>query len=385
MNNPTIVELKHVGARNKGANMMLQCAIKFIEDLGPEFAPALPASSSFKFEARRGFRAYQKIGHIKYGLDWSYLTEMIPELFVRKFGVVSHRHVRVVLDCSGFAYGDQWPLKLLAHTVRHARVVRKSGGKYVLLPQAFGPFTTRKEQDLIRELIEQCDLIFPRDRASQRHLIETFGESEKIILAPDFTATLQPTPMSNVGNLGHNPAFTVVPNYKMFASGSSVDRETYFNTLLKGMRWGHQNQYDVFLLNHEGERDEAICDELAERSGIPATVFSGSITSNQAKWIISRSHLMLSSRYHACVSALSQGVTAVGTSWSHKYQELYSDYGVPELIYEFDQPIEDALSAAASDRQINSKLLTARDEQLAKVAEMWRAVEASLGSLKNAG
>ncbi len=41
---------------------------------------------------------------------------------------------------------------------------------------------------------------------------------------------------------------------------------------------------------------------------------------------------MIGSRFHALVGALCQGVPVIATSWSHKYEELLGEYGVPELL-----------------------------------------------------
>ena len=51
------------------------------------------------------------------------------------------------------------------------------------------------------------------------------------------------------------------------------------------------------------------------------------MNSTQVKKIIAGCEVLVASRYHSCVAALSSGVPVLVVGWHHKYDELLSLYG----------------------------------------------------------
>ena len=87
----------------------------------------------------------------------------------------------------------------------------------------------------------------------------------------------------------------------------------------------------VFLLNHEGNSDRLICAQINDLLLSPIEVVEPT-SALDVKAIISNAKAVFCSRYHGCVSALSNGVPCLGSSWSHKYEKLYLDYNMPNLL-----------------------------------------------------
>ncbi|MDZ7901592.1 MAG: polysaccharide pyruvyl transferase family protein [Rheinheimera sp.] len=48
------------------------------------------------------------------------------------------------------------------------------------------------------------------------------------------------------------------------------------------------------------------------------------------KQFIGGAQLVISSRFHGAINALSQAVPCITTSWSHKYQQMMADFGVAD-------------------------------------------------------
>ena len=82
------------------------------------------------------------------------------------------------------------------------------------------------------------------------------------------------------------------------------------------------------LVLHETARDAP----FVERLGTPSGRTRGSspnATRSCSRASSGRPSIVVSSRYHALVSAMSQGVPVVATGWSHKYATLLDDFGTP--------------------------------------------------------
>jgi len=100
----------------------------------------------------------------------------------------------------------------------------------------------------------------------------------------------------------------------------------------------------------------------------------------ELKGLLGAAQGVVGSRFHALVSALSQGIPSLGTGWSHKYEALFADYGVEDQLLTLDCP--EATLAESLDRLLDlerngaqRQALTARSNALkAQSAAFWDQV-----------
>ena len=135
-----------------------------------------------------------------------------------------------------------------------------------------------------------------------------------------------------------------------------------------------------YLLVHEGIDDERIAEQISEAcGGIPIVKEDDPL---KVKGVLGSSRAVVASRYHALVRALSQGVQAVATAWSHKYTELFNDYGFPEGMLSIDDEagridaMMDRLVDGDASKEISVQLLQSSAHLKALSEEMWSAVQA---------
>ena len=182
-----IIEVKGVQFINKGAELMLVAIEQELKArLQKNYTLVLSPRNS-PFEKRAEYRAFQKIGNLFKRIDWSYLDWAIPTSICKNYGLAKHRDIDIVLDASGFSYGEQWSHHMLAHSVRQAKLMKRNGKHFVFLPQAMGPFKSKKYKKLIKEAVDNCSLMFVRDKQSFNFVKEIVGDRENLRLAPDFT------------------------------------------------------------------------------------------------------------------------------------------------------------------------------------------------------
>ena len=69
-----------------------------------------------------------------------------------KWGIVFEADIDLVLDASGFAYGDQWGVINLINTSNEILRLKNRGAKYIFLPQALGPFEKFQKNKMLNGL-----------------------------------------------------------------------------------------------------------------------------------------------------------------------------------------------------------------------------------------
>ena len=94
------------------------------------------------------------------------------------------------------------------------------------------------------------------------------------------------------------------------------------------------------LVLHSSQGDSEIADSVQSALGSEVRRVEG-LNGRQLKSILGQAELVAGSRFHSLVSALSQGVPCLATSWSHKYEELFREYRCPDYVLPIDVKRED--------------------------------------------
>jgi colanic acid/amylovoran biosynthesis protein len=320
-----------MGTHNKGAELMLQTILEQFRSTSP----------SADFAVSQFFGSYQD--RAKYGL-----MTMLPEgrlgrstlikwlmssSFRRTYGLVKPEDITAVLDGSGFAYSDQWGIQSVRDMADRYTQNKQRGIPTILLPQSFGPFTGQEMRTQAKRLFNAVSLIFAREKASFQHICELGISPDQIHLAPDFTNLLTGTIPQGL-NLPDNFA-CIVPNVRMLDKCLPEQSLSYINFLVTAVLALEEQGIPPYILLHADKEDAKVAQEVESRLGRSVPVLSHPCP-RVLKGILGKSRLVIGSRFHAIVGALSQGIPVISTGWSHKYRELLSEYGVSEFLVQPD-------------------------------------------------
>lgn len=375
-----IIEICKAGFQNKGAALMLLSIVERLRATYPDatltMTPTAPNGSQ-PFAELTALGVYPKASLHRLGVEWGDVAAVIPRRLRDRYGLVLDREVDVVIDAAGFAYSDQWGVGSCLELSRTTRRWRRQGTKVILMPQAFGPFTDAAIRKAILSAIENVDLVMPRDSTSYRFLTDVTGERETIRQFPDFTNLIEGTVPAGFNSDEHRVA--IVPNYRMIDKTSEASGGMYLPFMSRCARRLVELDARPYLLVHEGIDDEQLARLISEASGgIPIVRENDPL---MIKGILGLSHAVLASRYHALVSALSQGVPAVATGWSHKYTALFEDYDFPEGVLSVNDEagrvdaMMDRLVDADTNKEMSAQLLQSSARLKALSEEMWSAVQ----------
>ncbi|WP_020568294.1 polysaccharide pyruvyl transferase family protein [Neolewinella persica] len=324
----TVVELYGMGTINKGAYLLLKSTIQELSKMPGEvvFCSELKSGGNSLSLAKEGVMQIPVVSRRTY-LWNKVLLSLFPQRIRRGFGIVLDKEVDIIIDGSGFGYGDVWENSIDARYLGRVEKVKKKGGKVILLPQALGPFTKERTVSAFKEILRNADKIYARDMVSLKYAQEVNTNTDIISLAPDFTNLLLiDKPISE----SFSNRVCIVPNYKMIVHEKSIHQ--YFNflkSLIDYLR--KEKNIEPYFLVHEGVKDFDIAKAVNELISEPVEV----VWPNdplEAKELIKNARFAIVSRFHALVSALSQSVPVISTSWSHKYEMLMKDYGNERFI-----------------------------------------------------
>ena len=239
----------------------------------------------------------------------------------------------------------------------------------VLLPQTYGPFTSRAATRIAASILRRARHVIARDAASQALANELMGPASpgRVGLSPDVAFLLEPIAPATVastppwpvasrpriginisgllwnGGYGGNNMFSLACDYQDFA-----------RRLLLGFL--QNTGHDLVLISHmvlfrepNVESDYHAARDLREQ--VPADLRSrvflieGHYDQHELKSIIGQCEFFVGSRMHACIAALSQGIPGAGAAYSRKFDGVFRTIGSDDMVID--------LRTRSSDEAIN--------------------------------
>jgi colanic acid/amylovoran biosynthesis protein len=376
-----LIEIKGVQFVNKGAALMLEAIRDRLRRALPEAEIALTPGVNAPFQSIAKFGAWHRFSAPGAPLDLDALSYRLPQRargLMRRYGIVTESDVDAVLDASGFAYGVAWGHAALAGTARELTRLARHGKPYVFLPQAFGPFDDSAATRRFARALDSAALVCVRDARSREHLASiapTLGE--RLAVVPDVTIGFAGSSESAARHGVDARTALIVPNVHMQdeRNPDAAWRRGYLPLLTALARHLAGRGFAVRIVNHAGTADAALCAALAEATGSCPVISEPDPLA--LKGVLGGAGLVVSSRYHGCVNALSQAVPCLGTAWSHKYAALFDDFGAGgQLLASCDvaaglRALDDVLDSRDA---VAARLSAARPALVARVDAMWTRV-----------
>jgi polysaccharide pyruvyl transferase WcaK-like protein len=234
----------------------------------------------------------------------------------------------------------------------------------VFLPQAFGPFAKSEIASWSRRLLEDATVIFARDGISAEY-VRTLCPNAQVKQCVDFTLGLQ----------GVDPGVmqedygVIVPNSKMYTH-SKMSRSEYIDLNVQCARALHSAGLRPVVMAHEST-DLELAREIATLSASRSFWDPSPLV---LKGMVKGAALTVGSRYHALVGSLSSSKPTVALGWSHKYEELFSDFGVEDWVARDARSVPGMIEEVLGDLEGQARLKAALSLRMKEVHSMWSDV-----------
>jgi len=357
---PIQVIITNADFSNRGGEAMVRCVQRGIVD---RLAPGSTAVVLSRGRSTPTPRQLMGLGVMKCPPTVARVCRAAVAQYLRRGA-----QVRAIIDISGYRYFDPGPHVALSLRTRAKRMGSQairtlSGGladeqclapTSYYLPQAWGPFRTKQSYSTASRILRRASLVYARDEESLNWLRDLPGyDPAKVRIASDIAFTFQGAG-DDVGHLlirgaglpdDESPLVGVVPNMRVYErTGTAVAENAYIVALAAVVqRMVDAHGARVLLMPHEilpagspRTDDRFLCRLLLEGTARPGRVGAllGEYSAEELKAAIGLVDLLISSRFHALIAALSLRRPAVCVSWSHKYHHLMADVGLGAYVTE---------------------------------------------------
>lgn len=366
--------IRGAGFENKGAEAMLRVTQRELSRRIPAaifHATVLPLEAPFAYRSGITPLFYAPSTRVQI-LRMLPIISKIPEFLLSKknpdfakaiktntnaaYEINAIGSVDAVVDVSGFSYSDNWGTGGFRYAWPWLEYCHSKQKPYIFLPQAWGPFEKKDVAHWAKKLCQAADLIVSRDDVSSKYLARLPGYPEtEVRQAPDIAFCFQGAPstlggaiLNDLGLKRDRPVIGIVPNMRVYERTEGTGAGNRYVKLLVALV-DHCIEIlgaDVLLAPNEiklpgtpGPDDRFLCGVVATHTRETGHCFTlrNYHYSEAVKSLLGQVDLLIASRFHSLVFALSQRVPVLALGWSHKYHELLRPFGLENFVVDHDQ------------------------------------------------
>lgn len=230
------------------------------------------------------------------------------------------------LEKRSYSYWSMRARKLKFQPILH--LAKKMGKRVIKNTASFGPMETVYNQKSAQYSAGHLyDVFCAREVQSRIALRKVIGDKYEVLLSPD-TANLMPFSVQLRKNrVGISASHQIIKQWK--------SPEGYVECIVQLGKLIHELGAEIVFLPNEydptkADNDVAVCRQIQEAlaaEGVPSEILDVlHMTSTQLKNEIAACEVVVASRYHTCVAALSSGTPVLVLGWHYKYRELLGLY-----------------------------------------------------------
>jgi colanic acid/amylovoran biosynthesis protein len=266
----------------------------------------------------------------------------------------------VVDTGAGDSFADIYGMRRLLEMSCLRIIVRREKIALVLGPQTIGPFESRAGKWIARLSVGSDSLVVARDRASfdvAKKMLncQVFSATDVAFLLPEEPSSKRVGVLFNVSGL-------------LWEKNPHVDYKFYREQVVQLCELAQSSGRGLTLISHVLDSSHADNDIDAVNecqnllSSAPEVFHPKDLTDIRKK--IASAEIVVASRMHAVLNSLSQGVPAIGWSYSRKFAPLLNDLG---WNHNFDLKAQDKTLAEKTNSLLNNSTVLASEAKTIRV------------------
>lgn len=295
----------------------------------------------------------------------------------------------VVADLSGISFVDGRRFVVLVYNALVVAVPLALGTPVVKCSQAMGPFRGPVNRGLARLVLPRLAAVCPRGEATERHL-RGLGLTN-LVPAADLAFTMRVPDQvrarmrQRLATAATGPYLIVSPSQVVdtYCRSRGIDYPRIMAELIDAAadRTGHT----VLVIAHSAQpeagvnhmNDLPLCRTIVGlvRSPEQVVLFDEDLLPTELRAVIGEGAALVTSRFHAMISALVERTPMLVIGWSHKYEEVLAPFRLSEVAIPYaDLSTGETMLARVED------LLKRRDEQARSIESHLPAAVAGAGA-----